>query len=127
MRTHPWRRVGPSRYRPGARPKLIVNRRIPSRTRVWIVEGALASVAVVLMVVAGARAFTAVSALERATLVTTSATASSLDLSVDACAAANARRQCTVHVRAGGSGLIYHSVLHLQFHAFGGFRASEGS
>jgi hypothetical protein len=56
-------------------------------------------VTVVLMVVAGARAFSAVTALGRTTQVTTSVTASSRGASV---------------------GLIYHSVLHLHVHAIGG-------
>jgi hypothetical protein len=98
-----------------------VTRSIPSRTREWIVEGALASVAVVLMVVAGARAFSAVTALERTTLVTTSVSASSRDASVGVCAEANAGRQCAVCVCSGGSGLMYHSVLDLHVHAIGGF------
>jgi hypothetical protein len=120
MPTHLRHRAGPSPYRPGARPKPIV-RGIPSRTREWIVEGAVASVAVVLMVVAGARAFSAVTALERTTLVTTSVAASSRDASVGVCAGASARRQCAVRVRSGGSGLIHHSVLDLHVHAIGGF------
>jgi hypothetical protein len=98
-----------------------VTRRIASRTREWIFERALASVAVVLIVVAGARALSAVTALERATLVTTPVTASSRDVSVAACAAVNARRQCAVRIRSGGSGLNYHSVLHLRVHAMSGF------
>lgn len=73
------------------------------------------------MVVAGARAFSAVTALERTTLVTTSVTAPSRDASAGVCAGANVRRQCAVRVRSGGSGLIYHSVLGLHIHAIGGF------
>jgi hypothetical protein len=73
------------------------------------------------MVVAGARAFSEVTALERTPLVTTSATASSRDASVSVCAGANALGQCAVRVHSGGSGLIYHSVLDLHVHAIGGF------
>ena len=76
--------------------------------------------AIVLMVVAGARAFSAVTALERTTLVTTSVTASPRDASVGVCAGANARRHCAVRVRSGGLALIYHSVLDLHVHAIGG-------
>ncbi|MEA2314848.1 MAG: hypothetical protein QOI03_1540 [Solirubrobacteraceae bacterium] len=94
-----------------------MTRRIRSRTREWIVEAALVSVAVVLLVVAGVRAFSAVTALERTAPVTTSLR----DASVGVCAGANARRQRAVRVRFGGSGLIYHSVLDLHVHAIGGF------
>jgi hypothetical protein len=95
----------------------MVTWRIPWRTREWIVEGALATVAVVLIVVAGVRAFSAVTAFERTTL----GTASSRDASVGACARARARPQCAVRVRSGGSGLIYRSPLDLHIHAIAGF------
>jgi hypothetical protein len=98
-----------------------VTRRISSRSRDWIVEGAVASVAVMLMIVAGVRAFSAVTALEPTTLMTTSGARSSRDVSVGVCAGANARRQSAVRAGAGGSELINHPVLELHVDALGRF------